>query len=68
MPRGSGSETDRGRPSAAYGRVAGYVVVLLLLGVVFFLVGWLVGPVAPELRPGWHYPEDGGSHALGGLR
>ncbi|MEV5973964.1 hypothetical protein [Streptomyces sp. NPDC051921] len=57
-------EDIRRRPFAGEGRTAwvrGPAGYLLLLGVLFvaaLLVGRAVGPVPPEMRPGWSPPRE----------
>lgn len=52
----------RRRSLAGHGKTVGFVLALGVLGGVFYGVGQAVGPVAPESRPGWHYPSDDPSH------
>ncbi|MDX2564542.1 hypothetical protein PV371_33505 [Streptomyces sp. TX20-6-3] len=45
---------------------SGLVLLLALLFAVSYAVGRLVGPVSPELRPGWSPPRDEtGQHGMG---
>ncbi len=53
---------QRPRSSFTHGRAIGFVLALGALCAVFYMVGRTVGPVSPELRPGWHYPRDEASH------